>query len=131
MKFEEWATNGVMLPMNGLWSPKYVRRYVPAAARAGSVPGGEGAGIERLTGRAVLDDPGDVDAARAGDLCAGAVSEEVWEMQNGPRTVLSRFHWNVVDGCESERTGFHWPPANWSTVRNVCSRRRLFYRSRQ
>ena len=52
-------------------------------------------------------------------------------MRDGLHTVLSRFHWNVVDGCESERTGFHWPPANWSTVRNVCSRRRLFYRSRQ
>ena len=40
--------------------------------------------------------------------------------------MLSRVHWYVVDGCESERTALHWELTSWSTVKNVCSRRRLF-----
>ena len=40
--------------------------------------------------------------------------------------MLSRVHWYVVDGCESERTALHWELRSWSTVKNVCSRRRLF-----
>ena len=26
VKFDEWPTNGPMLPITGFWSPKYVKR---------------------------------------------------------------------------------------------------------
>ena len=138
MKLPECPTKGVIAPPSALLSPKYVKRYVPAARahRELSISLSlEGRGNGGLTRRAALDRPREVDRARAEDLRARGVvlarrstrsRRESNEGKGGRRTVLVRVHWYVVDGCESERTAFHALFTSWSTERNVCSRRKLF-----